>query len=171
MTVRNNGQFHVFDVFENAAPNLGQATVSGSSQGPQRTSNVSEQASSEMTIQLFDNASMSFDTDLEDSNWSGLALSGGNNRGTANSEGGYTLIEVNDQASFVVQQDLHMTMGTLDTAESILKVRGPDATVMIGGDLRMALSDFDDENPGHGDAGGRDHCAIRIPRSRWADRR
>jgi hypothetical protein len=90
---------------------------------------------------------MSVDSDLEDSAWSGLALSGGNNRG-ANTEGGYTLIEVNDSASFAVHQDLNMTLGTGETAESVLKVRGPAATVSIGGDLRMALNEFGDENLG-----------------------
>jgi hypothetical protein len=147
ITVHNDGQFHVFDVFEHAAPSLGQATVTGLAQGPQRTSNVSEASDAETTIQLFGNASMSVDSDLEDSPWSGLALSGGTNTG-GNTAGGYTLIEVNDQASFAVQQDLNMTLGNGETAESILKVRGPSATVTIGGDLRMALNEVGDENLG-----------------------
>ena len=41
-----------------------------------------------------------------------------------------------------------MTMGIDETAESILSVTGPDATVQIIGDLRMALDPGDNANPG-----------------------
>ena len=145
VTVRDNGQFHIFDVFEHAEPSLGNATVSGSASGPQRTSHVSSGDGSETTISLFDNAVMSVDSDLDDSGWSGLVLSGGTNRG-ANATGGSTVLEIADNASFAVHQDLHLTLGTGDLAESTLRVRGPNAGVDIGGDLRMALDDFGDEN-------------------------
>ncbi len=149
MTLRDNGEFHVFDVFEYAEPNLGNATVVGSAQGsaPQRTSHLSQSVGAESIVQLFDQATMTVDSNIDDAEWSGLAISGGDNRG-ASSDGGYTLIEVNDQATFAVAQDLNMTLGISDAAESILKVRGPDATVIVGGDLRMALSTLGDENPG-----------------------
>jgi hypothetical protein len=52
LTVQDNGQFNVFDVFEHAEPSLGEATVTGAAQGPQRTSNVAEAATSEMIIRL-----------------------------------------------------------------------------------------------------------------------
>ena len=147
ITIRDNGQFHVFDAFEYSEPNLGVATVVGSAQGPQRTSQVSQNPTAETIIQLFDNAVMTIDSDLEDSGFSGLAVSGGNNTG-ANTAGGLTTIEINDQATFRVQQDLNLTLGNGETAESTFSVKGPDATVTIGGDLRMALDELGDPNPG-----------------------
>lgn len=145
--LRDNGEFHVFEVFEHAAPNPGQATVSGLAAGPQRTSHIGSREGTEMYVRLFGNSIMTFDADLEDSLWSGLAVSGGNNRG-AGDAGGLTEIEVHDSATFVVAQDLNLTMGANETAESILRVRGPNATVNVGGDLRMALTELDDESLG-----------------------
>jgi hypothetical protein len=145
--LRDNGEFHVFDVFEHALPNPGQATVTGLAQGPQRTSHIGSREGTEMYVRLFGNSTMTFDADLEDSLWSGLAVSGGNNRGAADS-GGLTEIEVHDSATFIVAQDLSLTLGANETAESILRVRGPDATVNVGGDLRMALTELGDESAG-----------------------
>ncbi|MCA9167457.1 MAG: hypothetical protein KDB23_07295 [Planctomycetales bacterium] len=147
VTLHDDGELAVFEVFENAAPSLGNATVAGSAQGPQRTSHVSANAGSETVIELFDRAKFSVDSALEDSGWSGLVLSGGTNRG-GNSAGGTTMISVHDQASFQIAHDLHMTLGNGEDANSVLQVFGPDATVTIGGDLRMALNEFDEENPG-----------------------
>lgn len=147
ITVSDQGQFHVFEVFDNAEPSLGAATVSGSAQGPQRTSHLAQAETAEVTIVLQDDAQMTFDTDLDDSEWSGLALSGGNNRG-ANAGGGSTTIEISDRARFAIAQDLNMTMGTGFEASSSLKITGPDATVEIGGDLRMALDPTDFETEG-----------------------
>jgi hypothetical protein len=145
--VSDSGEFHVFDVFNHAEPNPGQATVTGSAQGPQRTSHIGSTAANEMYIQLLDNAYMSVDSDLEDSLWSGLAVGGGDNRGQGG-DGGLTVIEVHDSARFVIAQDLNLTIGANDTAESTLRVKGPDATVSIGGDLRMALTELGDESFG-----------------------
>ncbi len=147
ITVTGEGQFHVFEVFESAEPSAGEATVSGPAQGPQRTSNVAQAATAEMSITLRDSATMTFDTDLDDSEWSGLALSGGTNRG-GNADGGSTVIDVSDSAQFSVAQDLHMTIGIGPDANSTLKVTGPDAKVQIGGDLRMAIDPTDVENEG-----------------------
>lgn len=148
VTLRDRGQFHVFDVFAFAAPSEGKSTVTGSAQGPQRTSHLSQDASADTTFRLFNQSAFTVDSDLEDSSWSGLAISGGNNRG-ANSAGGKTVIEVHDQSRFAVYQDLNMTVGTGETAESTLVVRGPQATVHIGGELRMAITPEGDANPGH----------------------
>jgi hypothetical protein len=147
VTIRDNGQFHIFEAFTNAQPNLGSATVTGPASGPQRTNHVSSAATAETTISLSGNAAMSIDSDLEDSPWSGFAMSGGTNTG-GNAEGGKTLLELADQATFAIAQDLHMTLGTGESATSTLRVRGPGATVTIGGDLRMAIDDLDSENPG-----------------------
>ena len=159
ITLRDNGQFHVFEVFEYSEPNLGEATVTGSASGPQRTSHLSQDATAETIIQLFDSAVMTIDSDLDDSGWSGLAVSGGNNSGE-NTAGGVTSIEINDQATFRVQQDLNLTLGIEETAESTLTVRGPDATVTVGGDLRMALDEFGEPNLGTASSAGRDHVRL-----------
>ncbi len=90
---------------------------------------------------------MTVDSKPDGSTWTGLALSGGNNRG-GNKGGGETLLEVRDQGSFTVQQDLNLTLGTDPNATSTLKVRGPDAAVAIQGDLRMALDPSGAVNPG-----------------------
>ena len=74
-------------------------------------------------------------------------MSGGDHR-VANGNRGMTLISIHDSATFQVQQDLNMTLGVSESAESFLRVEGPDATVFIGGDLRMALDPSDVENPG-----------------------
>ncbi|MCA9212928.1 MAG: hypothetical protein KDB27_07685 [Planctomycetales bacterium] len=147
ITVRNSGEFHIFDLFEHELPNLGTATVVDSTSGPARTSHVSSGEDSVTTITLLDDAIMTVDSDLEDSGWSGLALSGGTNSG-GNAGGGITVLEIADNATFLIQQDLHMTIGTGEFAESTLKVSGGGATINIGGDLRMALDDFEEENLG-----------------------
>jgi hypothetical protein len=137
----------VFEVFSNSTPNLGSATVTGAVGGPQRTSNVSSAPTAETTISLSGNAAMTIDSALDDSAWSGFVLSGGTNQG-GNSEGGLTVLQVADRATFAIAQDLHMTLGTGEAASSTLRVSGPTATVNINGDLRMALDDQDGENPG-----------------------
>lgn len=143
----DNAEFHVFEVFEYSEPNPGSATVIGSGQESQRTSHLSQDPTAESYVRLAGSSRMTFDTALEDSAWSGLAISGGNNRG-GGSEGGLTEIEILEQATFIVAQDLNMTLGIGETAESTLRVIGPDATVTIGGDLRMALDEFGEETPG-----------------------
>lgn len=147
LTIGGESQYHVFDVFENAAPDLGNATVTGSSSGPQRTSHIAANADSVFTLTVQDNGVFSLDSDLDDSQWSGFAVAGGSNRG-ANADGGTALIEVRDQGSFTVQQDLHMTIGTGDAAASTLKVVGPDANVDVNGSLFLALDPDGLENDG-----------------------
>ncbi|MCA9261475.1 MAG: hypothetical protein KDA61_19800, partial [Planctomycetales bacterium] len=65
-----------------------------------------------------------------------------------NGGGGETLIDIQDQGSLRLQQDLHMTLGTDADAKSTLKVRGPDATVEVIGNLNMALDPFGVANLG-----------------------
>ncbi|MEM9658003.1 MAG: PEP-CTERM sorting domain-containing protein, partial [Planctomycetota bacterium] len=147
ITVGDNARFDIFDVYFHEAPELGVTTVQGDVNGSERTSTISESAGDVATVIIEDNGVMTVDSDVPGSAWSGLALSGGNNRG-GNGGGGETLVEVRDQGSFTVQQDLHMTLGTEEAAASTLKVRGPDASVAVNGDLRMALDEFGDANFG-----------------------
>lgn len=165
LTVRDNAQFHVFDVFNHAAPNLGVATVTGSVSGNERVSHLSQDPGADTTVTLQDSAVMTVDSAIDDAPWSGLALSGGNNSG-GSTPGGMTLIQVRDSASLTIQQDLHMTLGTAAEAESTLEVRGPNATVAINGDLRMALTALDEVNPGsatlHSIITGANHSTVEV---------
>ena len=133
--VSGNGQFHIFELFTANEPDLGNATVTGSPQGPQRTSNVGQ--GGEFTMTLSDNASFSVDSALEAS-WVGFVMSGGTNRGD-NSGGGTSLVSVSDQASFAIAQDLHMTLGTDESAASTLAISGPSASVDILGNFAMSI--------------------------------
>jgi hypothetical protein len=150
-TLQDNGRFDIFDVFFHASPVLGTSTVGarpGSSvNGNERTSEFAENPGSRAVVTIKNNAVMTVDSNVPDGSWSGLALSGGSNRG-GNAGGGETLIDIQDQGSFIVQQDLHMTLGFDAAANSTLKVRGPDATVTVNGNLRMALDEFGVQNPG-----------------------
>jgi hypothetical protein len=146
LTVQDNGEFHVFDTFEHDAPNLGVATIGGDPFGPQRASAVAEAVGSVFNLTLTGNAKMSVDSAMDDgtgAQFQGLALSGGNNRGATLGTGGESNITIRDNASFVVQQNLYMTLasagGTAVGAASTLSVRGPDATVEINGDLYMSF--------------------------------
>jgi hypothetical protein len=141
MTVQDNGEFHVFDTFMHAAPNLGVATITGDPNLAQRASHVAESAGAVFNLTLRDNARMSVDSAMDEAagaQFQGLAMSGGNNRGAVSGSGGESNILVRDNASFVVQQNLYMTLVSTGTAASTLSVRGPDATVEINGDLYMS---------------------------------
>ncbi len=147
ITIENNAQFEIFDVFFNASPELGVSTILGDVNGNERTSELSEDPGNKATITIKNSGVMTVDSNVGGSSWTGLAISGGKNRG-GNGGGGETLIDIQDQGTFIVQQDLNMTLGFDVDATSTLKVRGPDAIVQVNGDLRMALDEFDDENPG-----------------------
>ena len=145
VTVENDAEFHIFDVFSFAAPELGVATVATSNDF---TSHVAQNSGSEALITIKDNGVMSVDSSPIGALWDGFAMSGGNNRGNPPNSGGSSTVLVQDSGSFTVQQDLHMTFGTAEDAQSTLKVVGPDATVAINGNLRMSIDDIDVVNPG-----------------------
>ena len=147
VSIEDAAEFHVFDVFENAAPDLGNATVAGSASGPQRTSHVAAQTGGEFNLTIQDDGVFTVDSDLDNSTWSGFAVAGGTNRG-ANDVGGSAVIEVRDRGSFAVQQDLHLTLGNVDTAESTLSVVGPDASIQVNGNLYFAIDPDGLENFG-----------------------
>jgi hypothetical protein len=146
MTVQDNGEFHVFDTFAHAAPNLGVATTNGDpNNGPQRASGVAEAVGSVFNLTLRNDAQVSIDSAMDDGSglqYQGLALSGGNNRGAILPVGGSSTIDISDNASFVVQQNLYMTLASSEQqtgAASTLRIKGPDATVQINGDLLMSF--------------------------------
>jgi hypothetical protein len=146
MTVQDNAEFHVFDTFAHAAPNLGVATITGDPFGPQRASHMSQSTGSVFNLTLKNNAKMSIDSAMDNGSgvlFQGLAMSGGDNRGQFTTTGGESNIFVRDNASFIVQQNLYMTLASSGTptigTSSMLSVRGPDATVEIHGDLYMSF--------------------------------
>ncbi len=172
ITVEDNGRFDIFEVFFNASPVLGTTTVGSTTgasvNGNERTSETAEGVGSKTTITVRDSGFFTVDSDLSGaggSAWSGLALSGGNNRG-GNNGGGETMVDISGQGTFIIQHDLNMTLGFDIDAKSTLKVRGPDATVQVNGDLRMALDEFDAENPGsaaiHAVLTGSSHTTIEV---------
>jgi len=152
-TIQDNGEFHVFDTFNFAAPNLGVATVTGDPFGPQRANNVAENNGSQFNLFVTGNGKVSIDSAVDDGSGltlKGLALSGGNNRGAVIGSGGASKIDLSGNASFVIQQNLYMTVsnGAAD-ATSNLRVVGPNVDAEIKGDLLMSYDPVNQlQNPG-----------------------
>lgn len=145
MTIQDNGEFHVFDAFHFATPQLGVATVVGDPFGPVRASHVAQNNESEFNLLIAGNGKMSIDSAVDDGTGQtiqGLALSGGNNRGAFTGTGGRSNIELRDNASFVIQQNLYMTAASVGTpvgASSTLRIMGPNVEARIEGDLYMSF--------------------------------
>jgi hypothetical protein len=154
-TIQDNGEFHVFDTFNFATPNLGVATVVGDPTGtnPQRANNVAENNGSQFNLFVTGNGKVSIDSAVDDGSGftlKGLALSGGNNRGQVIGSGGASKIDLSSNASFVIQQNLYMTVsnGAAD-ASSNLRVVGPNVDAEIKGDLLMSYDPVNQfQNPG-----------------------
>ncbi len=146
MVIQDNGEFHVFDTFEFAAPNLGVSTIAGDPFGPQRTSHVGQSNDAVFNLLISGNGKMTVDSALDNGTGftlQGLSLSGGDNRGSLTGSGGKSTVELRDNASFAIQQDLHMSgliQGIAPVgASSTLRVVGPNVTAQINGDLLMSL--------------------------------
>jgi len=130
-TVKDNGQVHIFDVLtgrgyidEQTPPD--RPMVDGGFR-----SSLSSGPDTDSTLLLQDNAQMTVNAT------NGLAISGP--RDAAN-EGGKAILIVRDAASFRVEQYLALGTGNQSTtSDGTLEVRGPDATVSIGGNLDMAV--------------------------------
>jgi hypothetical protein len=150
MTIQNNGEFHVFDTFNFAAPNLGVATVVGNPDSgfdPVRASHLAENTDSQVNILVTGNGKFSIDQAVDNGTGQilqGLAMGGGNNRGVINSTGGAANIELRDSASFVIQQNLYMTIangfGSPVGASSQLRIVGPNVNAAINGNLYMSFN-------------------------------
>jgi hypothetical protein len=139
MTIQDNAEFHVFDVFHFAAPNLGVATVVGDpSFEPVRASQISGGATpTGFTLVITGHGKMSLDSALDDGSgllFKGLALAGGNNTGSLNG-GTKATIELRENASFAIQQNLYMTPVAGD---STLRLVGPNVDARINGNLYMS---------------------------------
>ncbi len=152
-TIQDNGEFHVFDTFNFATPNLGVATVTGDPFGPQRASQVGQNDDAQFNLLITGNGKMSVDAAVDDGSGftlKGLSLSGGDNRGVVTGSGGASKFELRDNASFVIQQNLYMTAANSSaTANSTLRVVGPNVDAEIKGDLLMSYDPVNQfQNPG-----------------------
>ncbi|MBA4107415.1 MAG: hypothetical protein C0485_16885 [Pirellula sp.] len=141
-TIQDNGEFHIFDTFNFATPNLGVSTLVGDPFGPQRASHVGQSDDAQFNLLITGNGKMSIDAAVDDGSGlplRGLSVSGGDNRGTVTGSGGASKIELRDNASFVIQQNLYMTPANASaTANSTLRVVGPNVGAQIKGDLLMS---------------------------------
>lgn len=141
-TIQDNGEFHVFDTFNFATPNLGVATLVGDPFGPQRASHVGQNDDAQFNLLIIGNGKMSIDAAVDDGSGlplRGLAVSGGDNRGGVTGSGGASKIDLRNNASFVIQQNLYMTPANASaTANSTLRVVGPNVGAQIKGDLLMS---------------------------------
>jgi hypothetical protein len=103
-----------------------------------RTSQISGGATDTgFTLVVTGHGKFSIDSKLDDgfgSFFQGLALSGGNNTGSLTG-GTKATIELRENASFVIQQNLYMTPLAGD---STLRIVGPSAAAQINGDLYMS---------------------------------
>lgn len=152
-TIQDNGEFHVFDTFNFAAPNLGVSSVTGLPSNPNRASHAGQQDNAQFNLLITGNGKMSVDTAVDDGSGFGLvglALSGGSNAGAATGSGGSTKIDLRDNASFAIQQNLYMTAAqSSETANSTLRVVGPNVDAEIKGNLFMSYDvGFQAQNPG-----------------------
>jgi hypothetical protein len=146
MTIQDQGEFHVFDTFAHAAPQLGVATIAGDPNGPQRASHVAENANSEFNLLISGNGRFSIDSAMDDdgsgTRFQGLTLAGGNNRSAFTGSGGAANIELRDNASFVIKQNLYMTSpmaGIVPAgASSTLRIVGPNVDAQVNGNLYMS---------------------------------
>jgi len=151
MTIQDDGQFHVFEAFSFAAPNLGVATVVGNpTSDPVRASQISGGAApGGFNLVITGHGKMSIDSALDDGAgglFQGLALAGGSNTGLLNS-GATAKIELRENASFVIQQNLYMTPVAGD---STLRIVGPNVEARVNGNLYMSydpISMFSTSDP------------------------
>ncbi len=132
-TVKDRGQVHIFDVFagrgfiDDLTPPDRPAQMGGF------RSSLSSGPATDSTLILQDEAEMTVNTEY------GLAISGP--RDAAGNEGGKAVMIVRDSASFRIEQSLAIGTGNQSsTTDGTLEVRGPDATVSIGGNLNLAVN-------------------------------
>ena len=130
-TIQDQGQVHIFDVLAGT----GQADGQGNADRPTEVggfrNSLSSGSNTESTLIIQDQGQMTVNAD------NGLGISGP--RGSSD-PGGKALMAVRDSGSFRVEQDLALATGTSsETCEATLEIRGPNASVSIGGNLNMAV--------------------------------
>jgi hypothetical protein len=135
LTIEDNAQFHIFDVFNGSGPETGAG------------SHMAQEAFSDFTITLTDNAVMTVDSNLSPAG-AGLIMSAGRNGDNTNA-GGTSRIEVLDDASFTIEQDLRMAVG-IEASSTATFAKAGTSTATINGDLLMAVDDVGGDLTGDG---------------------
>lgn len=129
-TIKDNGQVHIFDVMAGKGNVEGGEADRPVQEGGFRSS-LSSGAETESTLLLQDNALMTVNAE------NGIGISGP--RGNAD-PGGQAVLIVRDSATFRVEQYLALGTGTQsETSDGTLVIRGPNASVIVGDNLNMAV--------------------------------
>lgn len=134
ITVKNSGQFHIFDVLNGAGTN---AASRPPETGPNST--FGSAATSVGTFTLQDDAIMTVNSapDPTTSPTRGLGISAQRDAGNP---GGIMTLLVRYRASLTIEQELMLGTGAdSTTSDGTLEIVGPDATVNIKGNLNMAV--------------------------------
>ena len=130
-TVKDRGQVHIFDVLTGRGYIEDQTPPDRPVHTGGFRSSLSSGPDTDSTLLLQDEAQMTVNAT------NGLAISGP--RDLVN-EGGKAVMIVRDAASFRVEQYLALGTGNQSTTtDGTLQIRGPDATVSVGGNLNMAV--------------------------------
>jgi hypothetical protein len=133
ITVKNRGQFHIFDVLTGAGTNAASRPTVTTTGG----NDYGSAASSIATFTLQDDAVMTVNAEPATAPTKGLGISSQRDAGNA---GGLAILTVRDRASLTIEQDLMLGTGAdAETSDGTLEVVGPSATVNIKGNLNMAV--------------------------------
>lgn len=146
IVVRDHGQFHIFDVL--AGKGYIDATTPPdrpAETGPNST--FASLAPSTATLTLQDDAQMTVNSDPLSGPTKGLAISGPRDAGNG---GGTATLIIRDRASFKVLQDLALGTGAADTSDGTLEVVGPNASIIVGNNLSLAVDLDGVATPGRG---------------------
>lgn len=142
ITVKNRGQLHIFDVFSGTG---GSPANRPPETGPNSTFVSAAPGDGVLTLQ--DDAQFTVNSDPESGPTKGLAISGPRDAGNA---GGTALMIIRDRASFVVNQDLAIGTGAAESSDGTVEVVGPSVTVLVGGNLSLAVDLEGTPTPGKG---------------------
>jgi hypothetical protein len=131
-TIKDRGQVHIFDVLTGQGYIDDQTPPDRPEHSGGFRSSLSSGPETDSTLILQDEAQMTVNAA------NGLGISGP--RDASGNPGGKAIMVVRDSASFRIEQYLAIGTGNdSSTTDGTLEIRGPDATVSIGGDLNLAV--------------------------------
>jgi hypothetical protein len=131
-TIKDRGQVHIFDVLTGRGYIDDQTPPDRPEHIGGFRSSLSSGPETESTLILQDEAQMTVNAA------NGLGISGP--RDAAGNQGGKAILIVRDSASFRIEQYLAIGTGNqASTTDGTLEIRGPNATVSIGGNLNLAV--------------------------------
>lgn len=131
-TIKDRGQVHIFDVLTGRGYIDDQTPPDRPEHSGGFRSSLSSGPETDSTLILQDEAQMTVNAA------NGLGISGP--RDASGNPGGKAIMIVRDSASFRIEQYLAIGTGNdSSTTDGTLEVRGPAATMSIGGDLNLAV--------------------------------